>query len=149
MFKRFLPVLIAVLALALPAAYAITPNGTNSENQNMYMKVGYELISVENALTAAAGGGQTNAYQLAASFSRFTTVASAADSAKLMNCSTALVGMQVTVANAHASNAMAVFPASGEAINLLSANASISVPNTKAMTFVCVSNALWQSVLSG
>lgn len=149
MFKRILPIAILAVLATISAVQAIVPTGTNSQNQNMYMKVGYELISTENALTAAAGGGQANAYQLAASFSRFTVVATAADSAKLQNCTTALVGMQITVANADAADAMNVFPATGEAINLLAANTAISVPATKAMTFVCVSNALWQSILSG
>lgn len=140
---------LSALICSLTAVFAITPTGIDSSLQNSYSKIGYSIVSVENALTAFAGGGQTSAYQLAASYSRFTVVGTAADSAKLPTCTTALIGLQMTVANADASDAMNVFPAAGEAINLLSANTAISVAATKGMRFTCVANALWQSFVSG
>lgn len=145
--KRFISAALAIIA-TVAAAYAITPTGTNSQNQNMYVKVGYEVLSVDNALTAFAGGGQANATQLAAAFNRFTVVATAADSAKLQQCTTDLIGLQVTVANADAADAMNVFPATGQSINLLAANTAISVPAVRSMIFTCVANGLWQSILS-
>lgn len=147
MFKRLFPAVLAVLA-SLTAVWAIQITGTNSQSQNQYVKVGYLQMSVANAITAAAGGGQANAYQIADAYNRFTVVATAADSAKLPSCTTALVGLRIFVSNADAADAMNVFPATGEAINLLAANTAISVPAVRSIEFTCVSNGLWQTILS-
>ena len=84
--------------------------------------------SQSNAITAHAGGGQGSATALTAKWHRITTVATAADSVVLP---TATAGLSVIVINAAAANAVAVFPASGDVINALSANASISVAANK------------------
>lgn len=97
-----------------------------------------------NALTAKAGGGQSGATLCSADYNRFTTVASAADSALLP---AATAGRDVVVINAAAANAMNVFPATGESINALSANTAISVPAGKVMRFFCAVNGTWNSML--
>ena len=99
----------------------------------------------DDALTAAAGGGQSSALELNYRNSRITTVATAADSVVLP---VAQPGMQMTVVNADAADALAIFPASGDAINALAADASISVAANKTITFYCVKAGLWHSNLT-
>lgn len=103
------------------------------------------LFSSANALTAFAGGGQANATPLAAGVNRVTTVATAADSVRLPP---AVAGMQVTLINAAAANALNVFPATGEAINALAANTAFSVAANRAVIFVCGVAGTWHSVLT-
>jgi hypothetical protein len=76
---------------------------------------------------------------------RVTTVGTAADSVKLP---AALAGDQVVVINAAAANAMAVFPGTGDAINALSANASLSVAANKTVLFYCAVAGTWNSILT-
>lgn len=97
-----------------------------------------------NALTAKAGGGQSGATLCSADYNRFTTVASAADSALLP---AAIAGREVVVINAAATNAMNIFPATGENINALSANTAISLAADKTMRFFCAVNGTWNSML--
>lgn len=99
----------------------------------------------DNGLTAFAGGGQASALQLNYRKSRVTNVATAADSVKLPK---AEPGMEMTVVNAAAANAMNVFPATGESINALSANTALSIAANKAVTFHCVNAGTWHSVLT-
>lgn len=104
-----------------------------------------DLASVSNGLTALASGGQTGATSLDAALCRVTTVATAADSVVLP---VAFAGRRIVVVNAAAANAMAVFPALGDVINALSANASISVAANKTIEFVCVVTGTWNSMLT-
>lgn len=106
---------------------------------------GAPLDSVANALTAHAGGGQGSGLALTHDINRVTTVGTAADSVKLP---AAVAGKHVVVINAAAANAMAVFPASGEVINALSADASISVAANKTITFWCAVAGTWNSQLT-
>lgn len=101
--------------------------------------------SVANALTAHAAGGQASALQLGQGISRVTTVATAGDSVKLP---ASAAGMFVVVTNAAAANAMDVFPATGDAINALSANAALSVAANKTVIFFCAVAGTWNSVLT-
>lgn len=99
----------------------------------------------DNAITAFAGGGQASAVQLNYRISRVTTVGTAADSVKLPK---AVAGMSMIVINAAAANAMTVYPATGEAINALSANTGLSVAANKVIEFVCAVNGTWNSNLT-
>ena len=90
-------------------------------------------------LTAYAGGGQTSATAMTARDNNFTTVATAADSAKLP---TARAGLTVIVRNNGAA-ALAVFPASGGAINGGSTNASVTLPAGTQMSFTAISSTAW------
>ena len=101
--------------------------------------------SVTNAITAYAGGGQTNAVALTSAINRVTTVASAADSVKLP---AATPGASVFVVNAAATNSMNVFPQTGEIINALSANASFAVAANKTAIFICAVTGTWNSILT-
>ena len=100
--------------------------------------------SYQNGLTALAGGGQTGATLISRTFTRFTTVATTADSALLPAAS---AGLTYTVKNAGA-NSMNVFPNVGDAINALSANAAFAVAAGKAAQFFCVVNGTWDAILT-
>lgn len=111
---------------------------------SLAMTVGYFTQSAINGLTALAGGAQAGT-ALTRQINRVTTVTSAADSVQLP---AATAGRVVTVINAAAANAMAVFPQTGEIINALAANASISVAANKVITFYCALAGTWNSLLT-
>lgn len=100
--------------------------------------------SFTNAITAFAGGGQASATPLPTALNRVTTVATAADSVMLP---IAKAGLNIFVKNTSA-NSLNVFPASGDAINALSANAAYALATVKAAFFVCVVDGTWDTNLS-
>lgn len=127
------------------SAGTMTASGDiTSSAGNFASTVGYYTASAVNALTALAGGAQAGT-ALTRQFNRVTTVASAADSVQLP---AATAGKWVVVVNAAAANAMAVFPQTGEIINALAANASISVAANKVIVFFCVVAGTWNSLLT-
>lgn len=103
------------------------------------------VFSAADALTAHAGGGQANATAINTQIARFTTVASANDSAVLP---ASTPGLELTVINAAAVNSMNVFPATGDAINALAANAAFAVAATKVVTFYCTVAGQWHTQLT-
>lgn len=111
---------------------------------SLAMTLGYFTQSAVNGLTALVGGAQAGT-ALTRQINRVTTVASAADSVQLP---AATAGRVVTVINAAAANAMAVFPQTGEIINALAANASLSVAANKTITFYCALAGTWNSLLT-
>ena len=98
-----------------------------------------------NGLTALAGGGQTGATKLSATFNRITTVATAADSVILPS---AAPGLTITVKNAAAANSTNVYPAVGDAINALAANAAYALAAGKAVQFTSYVAGIWDTILS-
>jgi hypothetical protein len=102
-------------------------------------------LSSRDNITAFAGGGQASAVQLNDMVSRVTTVATAADSVKLPS---AVPGLQVTVINAAAANAMNMFPATGETINALSANTALSITANKAVLCIATAPGKWHTILT-
>jgi hypothetical protein len=106
---------------------------------------GLQYESTQDNLTALAGGGQTGATQINSMNARVTTVATAADSVVLMPSAKGLI---VYVTNAAAANSMNVFPAPGDKINALSANAAFAVAAGKTCAFVCYTAGQWHSLLS-
>jgi hypothetical protein len=111
---------------------------------------GASLVSGADALTAHAGGGQANALQLAAVVNRVTTAASAGDSVKLVATSGVVAGqcIEQTVINAAAANSVNVYPATGDQINALGANAAFSLAAGKTATFFSTVAGQWHSILS-
>lgn len=104
--------------------------------------------SYQNGLTALAGGAQAGATKLAAvgggaaSFTRFTTVATTADSAALP---AAAAGLTYFVKNAGAAS-MNVFPGNGtDIINALAINTAFAVPAGKIGMFTCMLNGVWDA----
>ena len=104
----------------------------------------FETQSYTDGLTAHAGGGQGSAVAVTTMISRFTTVATTADSAILP---TGIAGMSVTIINAGA-NAMAIFPDVGSTINGGAANASVTLNAGKTATFVTTLAGAWHMLLS-
>lgn len=130
--KRFKPVL----------KYGVKVNSLDlTADELEAILTGGDSSSLVTGITAYAGGGQANATALTGRWNNVTTVATAADSVKLP---AATAGLTVTVRNG-ASNSLAVFPASGDAINALSANASITVPTLGVMTFTAINSTTWYS----
>jgi hypothetical protein len=98
-----------------------------------------------NGLTALAGGGQTGATLLSKTFNRITTVASSGDSVVLP---AAAPGLTITVKNAAATNSTNVYPAVGDAINALSANAAFALAAGKSAQFTSYVAGTWDTILS-
>jgi hypothetical protein len=104
-----------------------------------------ETYSSVNGLVAFAGGGQANGTPITAMMNRFVTVATAADSGKLP---AAVLGLSIVVINAAAANSMNVFPATGDQINALGANAAFALAAGKTATFYCVNAGQWHTILT-
>jgi hypothetical protein len=111
----------------------------------------YGQATVQDNITAHAGGGQANAVAITGPYARITIAASAGDSVVLPP---SIRGMEITVVNDAAANAVNVFPASaaqggvsgGDAINALGANAAFSLTVAAGPTiFYCFSNGLWRT----
>lgn len=118
---------------------------------------GFQYVTGVNGLTAHAGGGQANGVLITASVTRFTTVATLADSATLP--ATSIAGTEINnnilnglcleleIANAGA-NSMNIFPAVGEQINALGANAAFALAAGKTAYFTSTNSGQWHAVLS-
>lgn len=104
------------------------------------------VVSATNGVTAAAGGGQTNAVLITTALTRVTTVATAADSVKLP---ASFPGASYVVINAAAANSLNIFPASGDTINALGANTAYALAATKIVTFWCAVAGTWNTDLTG
>lgn len=118
--------------------------GVTATAGNFLANSGYYINSVIGSLTALAGGAQAGT-ALTREINRITTVVTAADSVQLP---AAILGLQVVVINAAAANACAVFPQTGESINALAANSSISLAANKVMMFFCGAAGVWNSLLT-
>ncbi len=100
------------------------------------------INTVADNLTAKAGGGQSGATPITTSIARFTTVATANDSAVLP---AAVAGMEAFVINSGAA-ALAVFAPSGQSMNG-TLNGSASVPAGKSASFISASDGNWYSFI--
>lgn len=103
-----------------------------------------DFNSAQNGLTAATTQTQAAGTPITKAISRFATVANAGDAATLP---AARVGDTRIVINAGA-NSMGVFPASGDKVNALSANAVYAVAAAKTVMFVCAVNGTWNTILT-
>lgn len=130
--------------LAVSSGTATASGNITTSAGNFVATTGYYTRSAVNGLTALAGGAQAGT-ALTREINRVTTVTTAADSVQLP---AAVAGRVVTVINAAAANAMAVFPQTGEIINALAANASISVAANRTIMFSCAVNGTWNSLLT-
>ena len=101
--------------------------------------------SIQTGITAFAGGGQGSATQLTAQVCVVTTVATAADSVKLL---AAVKGLQQIVFNRDSADSMNVFPASGDAIDGLAADTAVAIAAGKSRIFCAVDTTNWHSHLS-
>ena len=107
--------------------------------------------SATDNLTAKAGGLQPGATPLLGAYNRVVTVVSSGDSVLLP---ASMSGLDVVVINAHATNAINVFPqttdnaGAGGKINALAANSAFSVAATKTCTFYCCTAGQWHTMLT-
>lgn len=101
------------------------------------------ITSIENAITAKAGGGQANATQLLAAKNRISVCATNADSVKLPQ-SNLNVGAEILVINDGAAN-LAVFPHGTATIDGGAAGASVTLTAGRRAYFWCLANGVWQS----
>lgn len=97
------------------------------------------VLDSNTTITAFATGGQASATALTGEYNTVTVCATANDSVKLP---AAAAGQIVTVRNLGAA-ICAVFPASGDAINALAADLSISLPVLGEITFQAVDGTTW------
>ncbi len=101
-------------------------------------------VTVDPAVTAFSGGGQSSAYQLVDDFTNVTTAAAVGDSVKLP---AALAGLTFTVANS-ATNSINVFPATGDRINGASVNTALAVPAGSTLQFVAINTTDWKAIIT-
>ena len=101
----------------------------------------YPQFSTSPGLTANSGGVQSGATLCANSANVFTTVGGSGYSGILPK---AIRGRELVVINAGA-NPLALFPAVGDAIDGLGANAALTVPVGGNYTFFCTGSGQWYS----
>lgn len=117
-------------------------NGT-AEGYN----AGFMTTSFTDGITAHAGGGQASAVALTSMLNRVTTVASANDSVQLP---LAAPGMDITVINAAASNAMQVFAQNGstDTIDGTAGSTGFSQAAGKTVQYVSTAAGAWHKLVS-
>ena len=133
------PSSIYLLIAASTVSWGVDGVGAGASGQ-------FPTVTAIDGLTAHAGGGQGSAFPIVTQMARFTTVATAADSAVLMPSKPGI--QSITVTNAAAANSMNIFPATGEQINALGANAAFALAAGKTVNFVCYTAGQWHAVLS-
>lgn len=102
---------------------------------------GGTAVSVTNAITAFATGGQTNATALTTPLNRVTVCATIGDSVKLP---AATAGAFYVVANDGAAG-LDIFPATGGIINALAANTAIRIASGSRVAFYCMVDGTWSA----
>lgn len=104
-----------------------------------------KLTSVRNGVTASTGSTQATGVPVTTAITRVTTVAVAGDSLTLPK---AVPGVSLVVINAAAANSMDVFPAVGDAINALTADAALAVAANKTVLLVCAVPGIWNAIVT-
>ena len=100
-------------------------------------------LYLNSSTVAATGSAQTDAAALSPGFN----LATGADAAKGVILPAAVAGLVVIVKNADAANAvLKVYPATGDAINALAANASYDITNLTSTLLVAYDATTWYSV---
>lgn len=108
---------------------------------------GFATASFAGGLVAHAGGGQVAGLPITTMVSRFAAVATIADSATLPAAVANISIGPLTIANGSA-NSMNLFPAVGDQINALGANAAFAIAGGKAATLYSTGAGQWHAVLS-
>lgn len=127
--------------LDIESGGAIKIAGTDVTAEVAALSNGAGATSATAAATAYAGGGQGSATAITTAYTRFATVATNGDSGKLP---TGALGKRITVKNDGAAN-LAIFPASGGAINGGSADASVTLYPGEEVTFTATSATAWET----
>lgn len=100
---------------------------------------GFPVVSSQNAVTAHAGGGQTNALPTTAQITNISVVATTADSVKLPP---ALPGMSRTLINS-ATNSMQVFGTGADTINAVATATGVAQAGGVTTTYFCPVAGQW------
>jgi len=106
--------------------------------------VGQQVV---DGVTAHAGGGQAGGVLVISSVTRVTTVGTAGDSLTLPSAKNVPLGTEMLVMNAAAANSLNVFPATGESIDALGANAARAVAAGKTCAFIAFAGGVWHSMI--
>ena len=106
-----------------------------------FAKGDFSFMSSEDNLTAHAGGGQNAAYPINSGIARFTTVATAADSAILPPST---VGLQVIVINSGA-NSMQVYGLGADVINGVASGTGVAQAAGSISVYTCSLVGYWYS----
>lgn len=131
--------------MAVTATGRAGSDGANTQFQGQQLQAHYYDFSATDGLTALAGGAQGGTSLADYQVNRFTTVASANDSAQLP---AAKAGRMRIVTNAAAANSLVVFPQTGEFINALTVNSGFTIAANKTAIFVCAVDGTWNSLLT-
>lgn len=102
-----------------------------------------DIVSSQDGITAHAGGGQANAFQLVAVVNRVTTVATDGDSVKLPP---AIAGSSVVVDNDGA-NSLAVWPSGTD--QLEDVTTAVVQYSGSQFTYICTAAGKWYQGGSG
>lgn len=104
----------------------------------------YHINSIENGITATAGGGRTNAYPIKSQFARVTTVATAGDSVQLP---IAYEGVDILIVNSGA-NSLQVFANvnASDTIDDIAAATGVSQIANSAVIYACAIDGKWYTV---
>ena len=106
---------------------------------------GHFRESATDNIVASATQTQAGATPLNTDMNRVVTVVTNNDSVRLPPSSS---GLTIQVTNAHATNAIQVFPANGDKIEAGALNAALVVAATKTITFACHTAGQWHKQLS-
>lgn len=101
--------------------------------------LGFDMAA---GLTATGSSSQSDAYAITANHSQFTSVTGAANSARLPSAIASHLG-EYHVRNDDSADALKLYPATGETINGLSANAAIDIPAGTGMSCFRASDGKW------
>ena len=107
---------------------------------NVPLQLGdFILESSQDGITATAGGGRNNSYQIVSQTSRISTVATLGDSVMLPS---ATPGLELIVIN-HGLNAMQVFGNNVDQIDDQPSTAGVSQMSNSMVIFTCVTAGSW------
>ena len=99
------------------------------------------VAGATDAITAFAGGGQTNAVPLTTGVNRVTVVATTADSVMLP---ASIAGMQVVIINS-ASNSCQVYGAGTDTINAIATATGVAQPGGSTALYFCPVAGAWET----
>lgn len=157
--RLFMAMSLAILGAGLLSSVAtlqgasLNITGTESRYKNSIFWMGVPRVSRDEAAVATPSGTISTAYQLTAGITQVTTIATTGDAVKLpptsggVQGSTPGGGLLMIVINAHASNALQVFPfQAADTINAISAGGSISLTAGKTAMFIVGNDGKWYTL---
>jgi hypothetical protein len=126
---------------AVSAASAAVTGAVTADSVTAGTVTASSSLVIKSATVAAAGTNQGTAAAVAAGF----TLVSGADGTKGVVLPAASAGLVVIIKNSAAA-ALKIYPATGDAINALAANASYDITNLTSTLLVAYDATTWYSV---